>query len=69
MPAGGKSQLVKSAIDAFAPGQTFTVGELERPCPAVSRATFRRVLEDLREQGLVECLGTGRSARWRRVET
>ena len=69
MPAGGKSQSVKSAIDAFAPGHTFTVGELERICPAVSRATIRRVLEDLRKQGRVECLGTGRSARWRRVET
>lgn len=66
---GAKSQAVRSAIETFGPGQTFTVAELERICPTVSRATLRRVLEELRAQGQIECLGTGRSARWRKVQT
>lgn len=69
MVAGGKSQSVKNAISAFKPGETFTIGDLERICPAVSRATIRRVLEALRKEGQVICLGTGRNAQWRRTET
>lgn len=68
MAAGGKSQSVKDAISAFKPGETFTIGDLERICPAVSRATIRRVLETLRKEGQVVCLGTGRNAQWRREE-
>lgn len=69
MAVGGKSQSVKDAINAFKSGETFTIADLERICPAVSRATIRRVLETLRTEGQVVCLGTGRNAKWRRVGT
>jgi hypothetical protein len=58
---GAKSQMVRSAIDTFVSGHTFSISELERLCPTVSRETVRRVLRGLREKGQVECLGTGRS--------
>ena len=64
---GAKSQAVRSAVETFSPGQTFTIADLERACPAVSRATIRRVLGELREGGQVECLGKGRSAQWRKL--
>jgi len=64
---GAKSRAVRLAIETFRPGQTFAVTDLERACPSVSRATIRRVLGELRAQGRVECLGTGRAARWRRL--
>jgi len=63
---GAKSQAVQLAVDAIDAGQTFAITDLERTCPTVSRATIRRVLEQLREQGKVECLGTGRAARWQK---
>ena len=66
---GAKSQAVRSAIEAFHPEHTFTIADLERICPTASRATIRRVLEELRQQNRVECLGTGRSARWRKAIT
>jgi len=69
MAAGGKSQSVRNAITAFKPGDTFTIADLERICPAVSRATIRRVLDTLRADGKVVCLGSGRNAQWRRLET
>ena len=56
---GAKSQMVRSAIDTFVSGHTFSISELERLCPTVSRETVRRVLRDLREKGQVECLGHG----------
>jgi len=67
MAPGAKSQAVQSAIETFRPGHAFTIRDLEHACPNVSRATIRRVLNELRDQGHVECLGKGRSARWQKV--
>ena len=64
---GAKSEAVRTAIETFAQDQTFTVGDLERLCPTSSRATIKRVLDELREAGKVECTGRGRSAQWRKV--
>jgi len=38
---GAKSQMVRSAIDTFVSGHTFSSSELERLCPTVSRARSR----------------------------
>jgi len=65
---GAKSRTVRSAIETLHPGQTFTIADLERACPTANRATIRRVLGELREQGQVECLGKGRSAQWRKTQ-
>lgn len=62
-PRGAKTEQVRIAVLAFA-GQ-FTLTEVERQCPQVSRDMIRRVLRDLDHEGLVECLGRGPGARWR----
>ena len=64
---GAKREAVLTVIETFGPGQTFSISELERLCPIASRATIRRVLGELRQQEQVECLGTGRSALWRKL--
>ncbi|MEO9174841.1 MAG: Fic family protein, partial [Gaiellales bacterium] len=46
----------------------FTIGELRRALPGVSDQTFRIVLGELRDEGLVKVDGTGRGARWARVD-
>jgi Fic family protein len=63
-PRGAKTILVETAIDGF-PGE-FTLAELERACPGVSRDMVRRVLRQLQKKGRVACLGRGPSAHWRR---
>lgn len=63
-PRGAKTELVESAIAAF--DGTFTLADLERACPGVSRDMVRRVLRNLRHTGTVECLGRGPGAPWRR---
>jgi hypothetical protein len=55
---------VEAAIEAF-PGQ-FTLGDLERACPEVSRDMIRRVLRDLQKGRRVACLGRGPGALWRK---
>ena len=66
-PRGAKTILVETAIDGF-PGE-FTLAELERACPGVSRDMVRRVLRQLQKKGRVACLGRGPSAHWRRKGT
>lgn len=63
-PRGEKSELVANAVNHAA--GNFSVADLQRECPGVSVDMIRHVLEGLRRKGDVECLGRGRSARWRR---
>ena len=63
-PRGAKTELVRQAI-----GRTtdpFRVADMLATCPGVSHDMVRHVLKDLRGRGLVECLGRGKQARWRR---
>jgi len=61
-PRGTKTELVESSIGAFS-GE-FTLVELERACPGVSRDMIRRVLFDLSKVGKVTCTGRGPAAKW-----
>ena len=42
----------------------FTMVELERDCPGVSREMIRRVLREERAKGQIACVGRGPAARW-----
>jgi len=64
-PRGAKTETVRRAILAF-PGE-FTISDVERACPGVSRDMIRLVLRALQEEKRIVCLGRGRSARWRRM--
>jgi Fic family protein len=61
-PRGAKTELVVTAVDRFR-GE-FTLGDVERSCPGVSRDMVRRVLRQLQRSRQVECLGRGPGARW-----
>jgi hypothetical protein len=66
VPRGEKSEVVTGAIRR-AIGD-FSVADLQRECPGVSVDMIRHVLKRLRQDGEVDCLGRGRSARWRRQQ-
>jgi Fic family protein len=63
-PRGAKTELLHAAIKAMP--REFSVSELEKACPGVSRDMVRRVLRKLRNEGKLESPGTGRGARWRK---
>lgn len=63
-PKGAKTELVKSAIDSFT-GE-FSLSDLERACPGVSRDMIRVVLRELQGRKEVECLSRGPGALWRK---
>lgn len=62
---GAKQQMVMAAVDRMT--SEFSFKELQRACQGVSYATLRRVLENLRKEKKVDCLGRGPDARWRKL--
>lgn len=62
---GNKTETVQHAIQSFI--ADFSLSDLEKACPMVSRDMIRRVLFDLKKENVVECLGRGRSAKWRKI--
>lgn len=64
---GKKSAIVRSTVGKMV--GNFSISGLMTLCPNVSRDMIRTVLEKMRNEGLVECIGTGRSAVWRKTAT
>lgn len=63
-PRGAKTEMIRQAI-AGAPG-AFSLTDLEHACPGVSRDMIRKILQQGQRDGIVECVGRGPGARWRK---
>lgn len=63
-PRGAKSALVEATIEAL-PGP-FSLSDVERASPGVSRDTIRQVFRRLQKEGVIECLGKGPGSTWRK---
>lgn len=61
---GAKSALVEAALASFL--SDFTLADLERACPGVSRDLIRRLLWQHQKDGQLECLNRGPGAVWRK---
>ena len=61
-PRGAKTEFVALAIAGFQ--KEFTLSDLEKACPGVSRDMVRRVLRDLQRSKRVKCIGRGPGALW-----
>lgn len=63
---GSKRALVANFIDSLMVDE-FTIADVRQAAPGVSDGYMNRVLADLKREGAIKSLGTGRSARWRRL--
>lgn len=62
---GSKTEQVRAAVARkVAP---FSISELQRDCPGVSKEMVRHVLRQLRDEAALVVEGAGRGARWRKV--
>ena len=62
---GSKKALIITFIDSLLTDE-FTVSAVRENAPGVSDAHISKVLAELKHAGIIEPLGTGRGARWRR---
>ncbi len=59
---GSKRAKVREAVKRRMTSLRLT--EIEEECPDVSRDMVRKVLREMRDEGLLTSQGTGRGARW-----
>ena len=64
---GAKADMVRSVVENRV--LAFSISEIGKECPGVSRPTIRRVLERLRDEGLIEVKGKGPGARWHKRDS
>lgn len=62
---GSKTDIVMNAIDSII--GDFSISDLEKACPSVSRDMLRHVLFSLRDQGKIQAIGKGRGAKWKKM--
>nr|WP_253250789.1 Fic family protein [Orenia metallireducens] len=63
---GNKSFRVEEAVKSVL--GTFTKEDIRNACPDVSDSTIDRVFRKLKKEGIIEVLGKGRSAEWKRLK-
>ncbi|MBI5518606.1 MAG: Fic family protein [Desulfovibrio sp.] len=61
---GAKKEMVLNAIARLP--EEFRWADLEQICVGISHSTIRRVLDELKAQGVVQCASQGRDAVWRK---
>lgn len=59
---GSKTEQVKSAIERFI--KPFSIIDIEKVCPNVSRDMIRKILRELRDEGVISSTSMGRGAMW-----
>lgn len=62
---GAKTEIITSTIEKQA-GE-FSISDIERACPNVSRVMIKRVLLQMQKDKKIKCLGKGQSAKWQRM--
>lgn len=63
---GSKRAMITTFIDALMT-EEFTISAVREAAPTVSDAYISKVLGELKQAGVIEPLGKGRGARWRRI--
>jgi Fic family protein len=63
-PRGAKSEMVKQAIERLPP--PFSISDIQRVCPHVSRPLIRKVLNELKGER-IRLVGRGPGAKWERM--
>lgn len=62
---GWKTSKVKEVVDHMIADFTFL--DIEERCPGISRPTIQKILNELSQNGIIECIDRGRNARWRKL--
>lgn len=64
---GGKRSHIIKFVNNY-PGD-FGIADIDSLCPQVSRETIRKVMQELKKQGVIDVSGKGRYARWKKTNS
>jgi Fic family protein len=67
-PKGAKSEAIRAFVRSSISTE-FTIKDIRKACPGVSDDLIRKVLGDLRSEGVIGSVSKGPSARYRRLRT
>ncbi|MFH1435323.1 MAG: Fic family protein [Pseudomonadota bacterium] len=62
----GKTDIIRQVVERET--GAFALSQIAAKCPSVSTQLIKKVLHDMKEEGLVRLEGRGRGARWRTVD-
>lgn len=63
---GSKTDQIRQAVERKF--NLFSISDIERECAGISRDMVRRVLRQMRDEGLIQNTGKGRNAKWKRKD-
>ena len=63
---GSKREAIRQFVRQSIAGE-FTVADVRRAAPAASQSYISKTLANMRDEGLIEPVGAGKNARWRRL--
>ncbi|WP_250857815.1 hypothetical protein [Oceanirhabdus seepicola] len=63
---GSKSHRVEKAIEGIL--GYFTKEEIRNICPDIGESTINRVFNKLKQEGKIDVVGKGRSAKWKKLK-
>ncbi|NGX54641.1 MAG: hypothetical protein KR126chlam2_00256 [Chlamydiae bacterium] len=63
--SGSKTELIRNTVQNML--KSFSISDIERACPSVSRDMIRVVLRELRNEGKIQSTGKGRGAKWKKT--
>lgn len=64
--AGSKTEQIELAVKRKI--KPFSFSEIESECPGISKDMIRHVLRKMRDEGRLRAEGTGRGAKWNKIE-
>jgi len=62
---GWKAKKVQEVINHMI--ADFTINDIQERCPGISRPTIQRMLNELGQDNIIECINRGRNARWKKL--
>lgn len=68
MPVGRGSKTEQVRLTVLTRTQPFAISDIEARCPQVSHDMVRRVLRQMKEEGLIRSSGRGRGAKWQLLQ-
>jgi Fic family protein len=59
---GSKTEQIRLAVERKV--GSFSISDIEKECPGISRDMIRKVLRKMRDEGVIRSTGIGRNAKW-----